>query len=238
VDVSPYSFGPSYMGLRGGVPYPHCYHPIIHRNTPLPITRTESYFTANARQAAVDVEIFQGDDDDALKNIPVGRFLIDGLRPVEGPNEVLCRMSLDLDGILHVTAIEKDTGKSKHITIQDAFSVKTPEQIAAARRRLEELYAPREEDWEAEEDEEGGDEEFEENLDQPVPVAAELPGREEAEKLLARSRGLLGTMHPEDVEEAVGLHERIAAALASRDAAELDAATTVLRELLFFLEGK
>ena len=41
VDVSPYSFGPSYLGERGGVPYPHCYHPIIHRNTPLPVTRTE-----------------------------------------------------------------------------------------------------------------------------------------------------------------------------------------------------
>jgi DNA-binding FadR family transcriptional regulator len=65
-----------------------------------------------------------------------------------------------------------------------------------------------------------------------------LPGREEAEKLLARSRGLLGTMHADDVEEAVALHERIAAALGAGDAAELESATHELRELLFFLEGK
>src|SRR5215468_9367643 len=45
VDISPYSFGPSYLGERGGVPYPHCYHPIIYSNTPLPITRTDSYWT-------------------------------------------------------------------------------------------------------------------------------------------------------------------------------------------------
>ena len=39
VDVSPFSFGPSYLGLREGFAYPHCYHPIIKRNTPLPVTR-------------------------------------------------------------------------------------------------------------------------------------------------------------------------------------------------------
>src|SRR5205814_6480508 len=46
VDVSPYSFGPSFLGERGGMPYPYCYRPIIHRNTPLPVTRTEGYYTS------------------------------------------------------------------------------------------------------------------------------------------------------------------------------------------------
>ena len=62
--------------------------------------------------------------------------------------------------------------------------------------------------------------------------------REEAERLLERSRGMLGKMHPEDVEEAVGLHERIAGAMAARDSAELETASAGLRELLFFLEGQ
>ena len=231
VDVSPYSFGPSYLGERGGVPYPHCYHPIIHRNTPLPVTRSDSYSTISPYQTEVDIEIFQGDDEDALKNIPVGRFRIDGLKPVGEPNEVLCRMSLDLDGILHVTAIEKATGKSKHVTIRDAFAVKTPEQIAAARQRLEKLYSARAEEFELEQSEYAVE-------DEPEAAAPELPGRAEAENLLARSRALLGSMHPDDVEEAVSLNERIASALAAGDAAELEAAAAALRELLFFLEGK
>src|ERR1700722_3291006 len=46
VDVSPYSFGPSYVGERDGMMYRFCYHPVIKRNTPLPVTRTEEYFTA------------------------------------------------------------------------------------------------------------------------------------------------------------------------------------------------
>src|SRR5258706_1327003 len=40
VDVSPFSFGPSYLGERHGFGYPHCYHPLIKRNTPMPVTRT------------------------------------------------------------------------------------------------------------------------------------------------------------------------------------------------------
>jgi molecular chaperone DnaK (HSP70) len=237
VDVSPYSFGPSFLGIRGGVPYPHCYKPIIKRNTPLPVTRTESYYTASERQTIVEIEIYQGDDEDALKNVPVGRFQIDGLRPTEEQNEVLCRMSLDLDGILHVTAIEKETGKSKHVTIRNAFAVKSQEEIAAARKRLEALWASRETEFE----------DFEEVEEIEVAASAggkliempsKLPGREEAEKLLERSRALLPTIHPDDVEEAVGLHERIQAAIDARDEKGLAEAAEALRELLFYLEGK
>jgi molecular chaperone DnaK (HSP70) len=52
-------------------------------------------------------------------------------------------MSLDVDGILHVTAIEKETGKSKHITIARALEAKSPAEIAAARQRVEKLYSSR-----------------------------------------------------------------------------------------------
>ena len=79
VDVSPYSFGPSYLGERGGVPYPHCYHPIIRRNTPLPVTRTKAITPVPARPDSVEIQIFQGDEDDALKNMLVGDFRVDGL---------------------------------------------------------------------------------------------------------------------------------------------------------------
>ena len=112
VDVSPFSFGPSYLGTRDGQPYPYCYHPVIERNTPLPVTRTDKYFTATPYQETVQFEIFQGEDEDALKNIPVGHFQLDDLKPMPTPSEVLCRMTLDVDGILKVTATQKETGKS------------------------------------------------------------------------------------------------------------------------------
>ncbi|MGD0008085.1 MAG: Hsp70 family protein [Terriglobia bacterium] len=250
VDVSPFSFGPSYLGERGGFPYPHCYHPIIHRNTPLPVTRTDKYYTAYPYQTDVQVEIYQGEDEDAVKNILVGDFRIEGLRPMEELNEVLCRMSLDVDGILHVTAIEKATGKSKHITIARALQAKSPSEIAAGRERLKALYSSRAEEVEepssetarddsapegAEITSEEGTGESEEKVTSvsPTPLEAER----EANDLVERSRQLLDSMHPEDKEEAIELHERIQAAISSNDFEALKNATAALRELLFFVEG-
>jgi molecular chaperone DnaK (HSP70) len=260
VDVSPYSFGPAYLGERGGVPYPHCYHPIIRRNTPLPVTRTERYYTSYPGQRQVEIQIFQGDNEDALQNVLVGDFRVEKLTATEEPNEVLCRMSLDLDGILHVTAIEKQTGKSKHVTIANALQAKTPEEIAAAQKRIRELYSSREAFLEqaATEEVEADDSEFEElegeqpgvemmggavgNVEKPNGKVIPLdPGwvesRREAVELVRRSRDLLGNMHPDDKEETLSLHKAIEAAVANHDSRALAEAVKSLKELLFFVEG-
>jgi molecular chaperone DnaK (HSP70) len=194
----------------------------------------------------VEIEIYQGEDEDALKNILVGDFRIEGLRPTEEPNEVLCRMSLDVDGILHVTAIEKETGKSKHITIARALQARTLSEVADARERLKALYSTRtEEPWQTPDEGAGlegeavtiaegsGDSESAVTAVPRTPVEAER----EANELVERSRRLLETMHAEDKEEAIGLHERIEAAISSNDPEALKEASAALRELLFFVEG-
>ncbi|HME00687.1 MAG TPA: Hsp70 family protein [Terriglobia bacterium] len=255
VDVSPFSFGPSYLGERNGIPYPHCYHPIIYRNTPLPVTRTESYCTAAPFQTIVQVEIYQGDDDDAMKNILVGDFRIEGLRPIREANEVLCRMSLDVDGILHVTAVEKETGKSKHITITNALQAKSAAEIAASRERLKTLFAARAEQLddgdlgefledaitiagkEVESEEEAGETEALPEAPTATGPATSTQHQSEARNLIEQSRQLLDRMHPEDAEEAIELHAKIDAAIASDDQQALAQGIKALRELLFFVEG-
>ncbi|SPE26122.1 Heat shock protein 70 [Candidatus Sulfopaludibacter sp. SbA6] len=249
VDVSPYSFGVSYLGERGGFPYPHCYKPIIQRNTPLPLTRTERYCTSHPYQTEVEIEVYQGDDEDALKNILVGDFHIDGLTAVEGPNEILCRMRLDLDGILEVTAVEKRTGKAKHVTIANALRAKTEAEIAAGRKRIQELYQSRGADlldqvWGAgvADEEEDYEEAAAVQIDSGKTVVmnppAAAPGESKAQDLMDRSRGLLGKMHADDREEAIDLHEKIEAAIAAGDSAALEQASKALKELLFFVEGQ
>jgi molecular chaperone DnaK (HSP70) len=235
VDVSPYSFGVSFLGERGGFPYPHCYKPIIRHNTPLPLTRTEQFATSYPFQTEVEIQVYQGDDDDALKNIPVGDFHVEGLTEMEDPNEILCRMRLDLDGILEVTAVEKRTGKSKQITIANALQAKTPEEIAAGRKRIQALFESRAERFPEDFHELDG-----EVLDAEVVEAerASLPGEQEAEDMMERSRKLFDKMHAEDREEAIDLHEKIGAAIESGDAPALADASRALREMLFFMEGK
>ena len=220
VDISPYSFGVSFLGERGGVPYPHCYKPIIRRNTPLPLTRTERFYTTHPFQSEVDVHVYQGEDEDAIEKHTGGRFQhLEGLTEMEDLNEILCRMRLDLDGILEVTSEEKLTGRSKHITIANAMQAKTPDEIAAGRKRIQNLFESRSGDLADFNGSSGGEEtdteiiegEFEE-MESGGTVVERIAaaGAAEAESLMARSRKLLLDLMviEEDREEAIDLHER------------------------------
>jgi len=243
VDVSPYSFGPSHLGIHDGEMYPHCYRPIIKRNTPLPVTRTERYTTAAPYQTVVGISIFQGDDPDALRNILVGNFTVEGLTPVAERNEVLCRMSLDLDGILRVEAIEKRTGMSKHILIKDAIKPKSEAELAQAHARLRRLYLGRAEAAEATwEDSDQADLEPVLDTAEAAEQTTEDPELEAviaaAHRLVDRSRRLLADIHDEDKEEIIDLHERIQEAIDTSDRQALSGSVHTLQELLFFIEGK
>lgn len=248
VDVSPFSFGPSYLGTRDGWEYLHCYHPLIHRNTPLPVTRTEEYFTASDYQTGVEIDIYQGDDPDAMKNVHVGHFSVEGLKPVAGPNPVLCRMRLDLDGILHVTAVEKRTGMSKHVAISGATRRRGEAEMARGREELARLFEGRmEEDFE--ETMEGGLLPDLQDADGLISPAVPSPFRAGASAaapaaatdpaaLVERCRGRIDAMHADDREEALNLIEQIDSATAAGDAQALSAACQAMSEFLFFIEGR
>jgi molecular chaperone DnaK (HSP70) len=240
VDVSPYSFGPSYFGLLNGMPSEHCYRPIISRNTPLPVSRTESYFTMVDEQQAWQVSIYQGDDPNALNNLLVGRFLAEGFSRVPAGNEILCRMDLDLDGILRVTATEKCTGLAKQITIEGATTAMSESEMAQARLRMQELFGVEDEEVDFDEDD---DEVIDiETSDISPDTSAAESDRDrrvqisEARALLERGRRLLDKMTPEDREEAIALHEQIEDALKTAQWQSLHAAMTTLADLLFYVE--
>jgi molecular chaperone DnaK (HSP70) len=244
VDISPYSFGPSHLGFLNDMPYEHCYHPIVHRNTPLPVSRTDSYLTAVDNQEGWQVSIYQGDDPNALNDILVGRFLIEGLSRVAAGNEIMCRMDLDLDGILKVTAIEKRTGLSKQITIEGATTAMSEDELAQARLRMQQLL---QEEAQLEDSQTGVASQQESDAAEPslqseaeqAEALEDQSLREqvfEAGRLLERSRRLLEKMTPEDREEAIGLHEQIEEALRVQTWDRLRAATTDLTDLLFYVE--
>jgi molecular chaperone DnaK (HSP70) len=253
VDVTPYSFGVSFLGERGGISYPHCYKPIVRRNTPLPITRSERFFTSHPYQEEVDVRVYEGEDEDALRNILVGDFRVKGLTPTRDFNEVICRMSLDLDGILSVTAIEKKSGLSKRINIARALEARSEAEIAAARKRLEALYATRQDDdfddesMDLAELDDGDAPQVEGEADftphaatnEAAPAENDWSAVEnEGRKMIERSRLLLDKIHEEDREEAIDLNQAIESAIEDHNATALKQAVDDLREMLFFVEGR
>ncbi len=173
------------------------------------------------------VEIFQGEDEDIYNNIPVGKFIINDLKPVPELSEILCRMALDINGILTVTAIEKCTQKSKHITIENAMRPMDEGELAEARKRIAELYA-------SDEIYTGDTESDDEEQEKEITVEE----HEEALALLKRSEALMDTMHDEDKEEAIELREQIMDALEADDEQTLREALDKLKELIFYIEGK
>jgi molecular chaperone DnaK len=211
VDVTPYTFGTSALGERNGDIYPYCYFPIIPRNTPIPVRRSEVFFTVSDAQTEVDVRVFQGENEDALENIQLGEFRVTGLSRARAGNPVILDLALDRDGILQVSAREKATGLERRITIDNAMSRYDQDQLDEARARIGALFEER----------------------APAALGA---SDAELDALLAKASGKLDEVGEEDRSEIIDLIEMIRDAQSGGDAARLQDARSQLRDLLFYLE--
>ncbi|MEU4617012.1 molecular chaperone DnaK [Streptomyces umbrinus] len=116
LDVTPLSLG---VETRGGV-----MTKIIERNTTIPVRRTETFSTAEDNQPAVDVVVLQGEREGAADNRVLGRFQLTDIRPApRGEAQVEVTFDVDANGILNVTARDKDTGKEQGITISESSNL-------------------------------------------------------------------------------------------------------------------
>jgi molecular chaperone DnaK len=116
LDVTPLSLGVETMG---GV-----MTKVIERNTTIPARRTETFSTADDNQSAVDIVILQGEREKAADNRVLGRFRLEGIRPApRGVPQVEVTYEIDANGILHVTARDKDTGAEQSITITESSNL-------------------------------------------------------------------------------------------------------------------
>ena len=110
LDVTPLSLG---IETMGGV-----MTKLIERNTTIPTRKSEIFSTAADNQPAVDVRVLQGEREMADANKQLGIFKLDGIAPApRGVPQIEVTFDIDANGILHVTAKDKGTGKEQNITI-------------------------------------------------------------------------------------------------------------------------
>jgi molecular chaperone DnaK len=110
VDVTPLTLG---VETLGGVATP-----LIARNTPIPVKKTENFTTAADMQPSVTIHVFQGERPMAPDNVSLGEFNLDGLVPApRGVPKIEVTFDIDANGILNVTAKDTATGKSQSIRI-------------------------------------------------------------------------------------------------------------------------
>jgi len=111
--------------------------PIIERNTTIPVERTKTFTTAEDFQTSVEIHIVQGERKMAADNKSLGRFVLSGIPPApRGVPQIDVTFRIDADGILHVTARDRATGKSASITIKDTSRL-SPEEIERMRKEAE-----------------------------------------------------------------------------------------------------
>jgi molecular chaperone DnaK len=144
LDVTPLSVG---LETLGGV-----MTKVIERNTTIPARRTETFSTAADNQTAVDVVVLQGEREMAQDNRQLARFRLEGIRPApRGMPQIEVTFDMDANGILNVSARDKDTGAEQQVTIEESTNldqgdidrmIREAEQNSAAdRRRREEIDA-------------------------------------------------------------------------------------------------
>ena len=120
LDVTPLSLG---LETLGGV-----MTKVIERNTTIPARRTEIFSTAEDNQSAVDVVVLQGERERASDNRVLGRFRLENIRPApRGVPQIEVTFDIDANGILHVSARDKDTGAEQRITISETSNLNQAE---------------------------------------------------------------------------------------------------------------
>lgn len=132
VDVTPLTLG---VETLGGVATP-----LVARNTPIPIKRTESFTTAADMQTSVTIHVFQGERAMAADNVSLGEFNLGGIPPApRGVPKIDVTFDIDANGILNVTAKDTATGKSASISITG--SARLPEDEKERMVKEAERYA-------------------------------------------------------------------------------------------------
>jgi molecular chaperone DnaK len=207
LDVTPLSLG---VETQGGV-----MTRIVDRNTTVPVRRSETFSTAADNQPAVDVVVLQGERERAADNRVLGRFQLTDIRPApRGEPQVEVTFDIDANGILNVTARDRDTGKEQRITISESSNLDTSD--------VEQMVA-----------------EAEQNRAADQELRREVDARNELDSLAYQAQRLL-----DQLGDSVPAHERSRAELLIADArqavqeqAPIDRARELTTELQSVLSG-
>ena len=141
VDVTPHSLGIEVAEVEFGQVVADLYNVIIHRNTTIPTSRAEIYSALHPSQTTIELKIYQGEHPIASQNTLLGKFLFEALQP-EAPGQpprITVEFDFNIDGIVHVSAVDRGSGKQARTSVQAAKARLSPADVAGVRADLDAL---------------------------------------------------------------------------------------------------
>lgn len=144
-DVCPFTMGVEVVKEFGGQLAEGYFHPVLHRNSTIPVSREEIFSTVRPNQKEVEVRVFQGDARRVADNMELGRLKVEQLPPGPAGSPIHIRFTYDLNGILEVEAYSPGQGKKYQTVLTNHVRGLSQEQIRKAVSRLQQLkFYPRE----------------------------------------------------------------------------------------------
>jgi molecular chaperone DnaK len=212
VDVTPHSLGIEVAAWHLGTPIPDQYSVLIRRNTAVPVSKSEVYTTLTPDQESVAIKVYQGEEQIASHNTLLGEFLLEGVkRTKRGQPEIVVNFDYDVNGIVHVSAQDKQTDAEQEIMVTATPDRLTEEQKAEATERVGDTEIL----WDA------------------------VPTDSHEEAIVLRNRAMEVFASLADGGEKTELQELISAldtALSTRDEEAIDESQDELLDLLYDLE--
>jgi len=220
LDITPYTFGTSAVGEIDGTPSTSMFVPLIRRNTKLPASRSEAFYTMYDDQDAVEIKVYQGEEPDALDNIQIGKYRFN-LTKSQAGSVIVLHYELDINGILKIEAVEKATGRKINAVIENAFAQFTDEEMEQSRSRVEQLWGGISESDEDEDD------------DKDDNVMGGMPP--DIAETISKAETKLDAASNEDRDEIINLMEDIRDAVRAGNMDDAKKAQKELEDILFYI---
>jgi molecular chaperone DnaK len=224
LEITPHSIGiEATVHNEFGQKIPGVFSRVIRRGTKIPISASEVYYTAFDDQQCVHFKVYQGENERAAKNWFLGDFMVEGLSPGPAGNPLIFSLHLDFDGLLTATAMEKSTGLSRRIVIEDALGSNTEHRFKPPSRVPDSLRG----------------------LRHPKPHSSSPSWKTEIQELIQKAEAILGKIplperDREDVQELIdALNKEVETHDSKADTVESATVRSLRKELsdvLFYLE--
>jgi len=223
LDITPYTFGTSALGSINGEPSTTMFVPLIRKNTKLPASRSEVFYTMFDDQEAVEIKVYQGEQPNAVDNVLINKYMFRLSNNTPAGSPIVLHYDLDINGILKLEATEKKSGRKINAVIENAFATFSEEEISKSRKKINDVWGSN-----TDTDQDAGD------LDSiSTDIVDSMP--QDMKDIVRKAQSKLNEAAEEDREDMVDLIEDLQDALKKNDLKRATSCKEELEEILFYI---